>query len=59
MEIETVRRILLMINARISKANDALGVNPTEFDAGKIQALAELGAHLQEWVEYTASYEED
>ena len=55
----TVIRIINMIQARAEKSDAEFNAKPSEYLAGKIDALTELAQHLQEWVEYTASYEED
>jgi hypothetical protein len=59
MDILTVIRIINMIQARADKSDAEFNAKPSEYLAGKIDALTELAQHLQEWVEYTASYEED
>jgi hypothetical protein len=59
MDMITVIRIINMIQARAEKSDAEFNAKPSEYLAGKIDALTELAQHLQEWVEYTASYEED
>ena len=48
-----------MIQARADKSDAEFNAKPSEYLAGKIDALTELAQHLQEWVEYQSSYEED
>ena len=55
----TIDKIIIMINARVERASAEMEIKPSEFLAGKIDALVELSTHLQQWVEYQASYEED
>lgn len=55
----TIDKIIIMVNARVEKASAEFDNKPSEYLAGKIDALVELSIHLQEWLEYQASYEED
>jgi len=55
----TIDKIIIMTQARADKAGAEFNAKPSEYLAGKIDALTELATHLQEWLEYQASYEED